>query len=606
MRKIRTGIIAFCLLSSITFLSAQNSRFFYHTVTSGQGVYSIARMYNVSEQEIYRLNPGSERVIIAGQQLRIPQITDSYESTKFHTVQPGETLYKLSFNNNVTVKEICDANPGLSIENFQAGQVIIIPSSSKSSLTPPEVIADDIVELPEEVSNAVKTLVDTFLIKTTHLVERRENIYRISTLYNITQEELIEANPILRNSKLQTGSILNIPYSAKELLERSELRIKADNIINSIDNATLFDINRPEIKNFDGIRAALILPFLLSDSANVDQKKMVEFYQGALLALDKLKDQGISVSLSIFDSGNAEDSISHILSSPGMSQMNIIFGPRYPEHIKQVSNFSKEHNIPLILPISSNDDEVYNNPYIFQLNTPQSYFMSEIYNHFFEHFKNPRVIFLDAGDFSRNSFVEGLKPALLNHNIPFITMMVDTSSQMLIDTLSSEHHNIFIINSTKSAPLTNTLPILQLVTRLKSPLIKTTLFGYPEYQIYAADNLDEMFEVDTYFYSWFYTNNLLPNAVEFQSRFRNSFSRNIMISYPSFASYGYDLVYFFLKALNDYGTDFSNNLDKIQTEPVQVGFKFERVNNWGGFINRKVFFVHFAQDYNVEILDFDK
>ena len=66
------------------------------------------------------------------------------------------------------------------------------------------------------------------------------------------------------------------------------------------------------------------------------------------------------------------------------------------------------------------------------------------------------------------------------------------------------------------------------------------------------------------------------------------------------------MAYFFLKALNEYGTDFSNNLDQVHTEPVQVGFKFERVNNWGGFINRKVFFVHFAPDYKVDILDFDK
>lgn len=606
MRKIRIGILLFCLLLSVSSLSSQNTRYFYHTVTSGQGVYSIARMYNVSEQDIYKLNPGSERTIITGQQLRIPQKENLSESTKFHTVKPNETLYRLSVDNNVTVKEICDANPGLSIENFQSGQVIIIPPPSKETLTPPTIIAHDISELPATVSAAAKTLIDTSRIKTTHLVEKRENVYRISKNYGITQEELIEANPILYDTKPRAGSTLNIPYNAKELTARAESREKAGQIVSTIDNATLFNIHKPEVTVFDGIRAALILPFSLSDSTNIDQKKMIEFYQGTLLALNKLKEQGISVSLSVFDSGNADDSIGHILSNPEMLNMNIIFGPRYPTHIKQVSDFSKKHSIPLVLPISSNDEEVYNNPYIFQLNTPQSYSLSEIYTHFFEYFKNPRIIFIDAGDYSRNPFIDGLKPALASRNIPYITIPVDTSAQLLLDTLSLSHHNIFIINSTKSAPLANTLPILQLVTRSKHPGTQTSLFGYPEYQIYAADNLDELFEVDTYFYSWFYTNNLLPGAVEFQSRFRNAFSRHMMISYPSFASYGYDMAYFFLKALNEYGTDFSNNLDQVHTEPVQVGFKFERVNNWGGFINRKVFFVHFAPDYKVDILDFDK
>ena len=36
-----------------------------------------------------------------------------------------------------------------------------------------------------------------------------------------------------------------------------------------------------------------------------------------------------------------------------------------------------------------------------------------------------------------------------------------------------------------------------------------------------------------------------------------------------------------------------------------TGFKFERVNNWGGFINRKVFFVHFTKDFELIKLDFE-
>lgn len=83
MRKIRIGILLFCLLLSVSSLSSQNTRYFYHTVTSGQGVYSIARMYNVSEQDIYKLNPGSERTIITGQQLRIPQKKTSANQPNF-------------------------------------------------------------------------------------------------------------------------------------------------------------------------------------------------------------------------------------------------------------------------------------------------------------------------------------------------------------------------------------------------------------------------------------------------------------------------------------------------------------------------------------------
>ena len=64
-------ITAFAL--STQWAAAQNESYFLHTVTKGQGLYSISRMYGVTEADIIRLNPGSEVVIKAGEQLRIPQ-----------------------------------------------------------------------------------------------------------------------------------------------------------------------------------------------------------------------------------------------------------------------------------------------------------------------------------------------------------------------------------------------------------------------------------------------------------------------------------------------------------------------------------------------------
>ncbi len=45
--------------------------------------------------------------------------------------QAGETLYKLTTMYNVSAKDICEANPGLSAENFRIGQVILIPQGDE-------------------------------------------------------------------------------------------------------------------------------------------------------------------------------------------------------------------------------------------------------------------------------------------------------------------------------------------------------------------------------------------------------------------------------------------------------------------------------------------
>ena len=604
--RILRNIISTVLLTMCFGIQANAQEYFMHTVTQGQGLYSISRMYGVTEDEIIKLNPGSEKVIRTGQELRIPHKTQP-SSAKFHTIQKGETLYRLSVENRISVKELCDANPGLSAQNFKIGQVITIPAPSDedplaSTLenagenTPKEIKAD---------AQAIKS--DTAKFKTTHVVQKRETIFRICRNYNISQAEFLEANPEFRYTKLKQGAVVKIPFSREEIEQRNQRLSEARNRMESISDSTLFSMNDVKAEDNDGIiTAALILPLSLEDSATTVQKQMVEFYQGMLLALDKLKNENISINLKVFDSQGEDTPITPLLQSGKLDDADIIFGPRWTNHIKEVAQWSTAHQIPLVLPMNSNADDVFNNPYVFQLNTPQSYFNQEIYNHFLEQFPNPNVILLDADEYRRNDFIDGLKTTLADHDIPFTTILIDTAYQELMDTLVADKQNILIINSPSSGPLNTVLPILQLITRTKAPEIETHLFGYPEYQIYAQDHLDELYEVDTWFYSWFYTNNMLKESVDFSAKFRRSFSRQMMVSYPSFASYGYDTGYYFLKGLATYGKDFENHLNEIQTNPVQMGFKFERVNNWGGFINRKVFFVHFSNEYKVEKIDFDK
>ena len=58
------------------------------------------------------------------------------------------------------------------------------------------------------------------------------------------------------------------------------------------------------------------------------------------------------------------------------------------------------------------------------------------------------------------------------------------------------------------------LPQLILLVR-DTPEQNIHLFGYPEWQTYTRDHLESFFELDTYFYSSFYTNTLFPAAIQF-------------------------------------------------------------------------------------------
>lgn len=59
--------------------------------------------------------------------------------------------------------------------------------------------------------------------------------------------------------------------------------------------------------------------------------------------------------------------------------------------------------------------------------------------------------------------------------------------------------------------------------------------------------------------------------------------------YPKFGMLGFDTGYFFLKGLARYGSSFEKNMQGLDLVPIQTGFKFQRVNNWGASSTRKCF-----------------
>lgn len=596
-----------CIVLSVSgTISAQESDYITHTIQKGQGLYSIARMYGVTEEEIINMNPGSETVIKAGDQLRIPVRKDG---VKVHTVAAGETLYSLAGKNGLTVQELCDANPGVSDNGLRAGQTIIIPNPSDRSQSVQQ----------EQVNEAASDDSQEFM--TTHVVQKKETIYKISRKYGITQAEFLNANPQFRYEKLQIGSVVNIPYPSEDKKARkgkSQKTNAADtSFVSAITIPVVIPVDTqstvsPAVRKSgipDVIEASLIMPFELDMPISQNQMKMVEFYQGVLLATEKMKKDGVSINLHVYDTKGENESIGHILNNEGMDKMDIIFGPKYDKHVNEAVNFATANNIPIVLPISSNLESYDGNGYVYQLNTPQSQMITDVCDHFFRQFRNPRIIFIDTKDNVRNPLVDMLQQKMKDAGKPYITFDMDYEdeniAQHLVDTLSASHQNIFMLTTGNGSQLASVLPLLQLATRTKDSAIETHLFGYPEYQIYAYDHMEELFEVDTWFYSWFYSNNRLQEAIEFDSSFHRAFGRQLMQSYPNYAAYGYDTALYFLNGIARYGTGMSDNLNRIRIKPVQMGFKFIKDDRTGCYVNHKVFFIHLSNEYKIEKKDFD-
>ncbi|WP_294452911.1 LysM peptidoglycan-binding domain-containing protein [uncultured Bacteroides sp.] len=599
MKFIQSVFLALALMagSSIKVMAqaSAESGYFLHTVTKGQSLYSISSMYNVSIDDIVRLNPGSDKQIREGAALKIPQaVSTNSDKPVFHTIQAGETLYRLSVKYNITTQAICEANPGLSSENFRSGQVIIIPiqSTSKTEKETPKATAKE------------ETTVKMNDWKDMHKVERKETIFSISREYGITEEELIAANPELKNGKLKRGTFLFIPYGKNE---QKTQQTESKPTIQELTNEEIFSRFEDSKKEIKTIKAAVLLPFMAGTSTNMDEQiRMVEYYEGFLMAVDSLKKEGVSVDLYTYDTKGREATLNNILVRKEMKNMDIIFGPARSQDIDALATFADKNNIRLVIPFAPKVDQVFKNPHIYQVNTPQSYLYSEVYEHFNRKFSGCNVIFLNAsnGDREKDEFIKGMKTGLKENGISYRDFTMTDNFYDITTVMDTLKNNIFIPTSGKSTALVKILPQLTQIRR-ERPDYSMNLFGYPEWQTYTNDYLASFYEIDTYFYSSFYTNNLFPAAVNFTHAYRRWYSKDMANIYPKYGMLGYDTGYFFLKGLSKYGNKMEENLGSIHVTPIQTGFKFERVNNWGGFINRKVFFVHFSKDYELIKLDFE-
>lgn len=565
-----------------TTTNEQGDDIFYHTIERGQTVYAIATMYGITVEDIYRLNPESKENIKAGFTLKIPQknIATAPSNNKagnnytYHTIQPKETLYSLSLKYNAMAQNIIDANPGLSASTFTIGKTIRIP-------------ATQIEDLPTTETKTITRDIE-------YTIEKKETIYRICQKFKISSSELIRRNPVLKNG-VKAGMVIQIPMQSEETIVQN-ITAPQEREVNAL-------LTTPKgIKRVNSIKVALLLPFMTDESRpSATTLRFIEYYEGLLLAVDSLRNQGCSIELSVFDTGNGTKKVKEILKQEALQEVNLIIGAVQNDQIGPVANFAQKHNIKYIIPFTSKNDDVLSNESVFQVNTPHSYLYSKAAQAGCDLFSDYNIVLLNTNDKDeKKDFIKVLKTELKQRNIAYkeLSYKGETFATDIEAVLKPDKRNVVIPTSSSLDALNKIKSPLRMLSEAK-PEYGLTLFGYPEWQTYTRECLDDFYALNTYIYSNFYADNLAPNVQDFYRNYKTWYSKNLINTFPKYGILGFDTGMYFLEAINKYGSNFENNLNKINYKSVQTGFDFHRVNNWGGFINTSLFLVHYKNDYTV-------
>lgn len=156
--------------------------------------------------ENYQTKPVSNTSEAVSKPVEQPEnivVPKSNSSNKTHKVKSGETLYGLSKIYNVSVDEIKNANTILMKNNLQAGQTLKIPDGTIVGNAKPKVVKSDEDSL--KTTNYQNTG-EVFK----HTVAPKETLYGLSKKYNVPIDSILSQNERLLKNGLQAGQVLTI------------------------------------------------------------------------------------------------------------------------------------------------------------------------------------------------------------------------------------------------------------------------------------------------------------------------------------------------------------------------------------------------------------
>ncbi len=422
-------------------------------------------------------------------------------------------------------------------------------------------------------------------IRGLHKVKKKETIFGISRMYDLTIEQLMKANPEMSEPgyELKKGDVLKIPFATLQV---------AAPVAKEPDMDATDDVRKR------AIRLGVMLPL---HNVNGDGKRMVEYYRGVLMACDSLKQRGVSVDIHAWNA--AEDgNINEILNDEAAAKCDLIIGPLYSKQMAALSAFVEKHKIKLLIPFSINAPQLADNKYIYQVYQSHITQNSATIEHFVKGFKNYHTVIIDCNDSTSNKgeFTTALRRQLEQQKMTCNITNLKSGESDFSKAFSRTKPNVVILNTGRSPELGVAFSKLNGL-KVTDPDLAITMFGYTEWLMYTRTHLENFYKFNTYIPSVFYYNPLSASTKRLQQKFRWNFHTDMQNNLPRFALTGFDHAYFFLMGLHREGRKFlgaESNPDYVQT-PLQ----FERYGN-GGLRNHTQLFVHYTRDSRVETIKF--
>ena len=475
-----------------------------YTVQKSEGLYRISKNFNVSQEELVRLNPKLQTEgLKLGQEILVPvkeeQPAAADSSMVKHVIEPKETLYAISKRYGVSVAELQAANPEVS-KNMPIGATLLIPVRAAEGATLP---------VPQTQTEAPKM----------DAPQPQSEAPKVETPKAEAEAPTIEApkadEVVLPAPKLQADSLTAVQQVATDSMVEHPLLLPYDSsIISALP-----------------LRIAYLLPFQVEAAKRDGQMdRFIDFYEGALLAIYEAQACGQHFEIFTYDVQKSDIAIQKVLKKGEMQNLDAIIGPAYPAQVSHAALFAKQNRIPCIIPFTNKVSGLEHNPYLMQFNPSAQKEAEAAVRLLSAHKDSLQLVFVDPQASEVSPFVSTLREKALAAGFTTADIALQTIiNDSLTTILKQDKKNILVFNSDKYVSVNAVMS--KVVNQKKGHSL--ALFGRYSWQ-------HEKCPIEMVYVSIFHEPNTAHMA-SYEALYKQYFGHALSSLQPRYDLLGYDL-----------------------------------------------------------------
>ena len=558
--------------------------YYLHTVQPGQTLYSICKAYGANIDEVKSLNDKKDNALSLYEVLKVPY-TDPFvqQDDKFyyHKVLKGETFYSIARLYKIKPKRLLKFNEGYAQNQpLAVGAVVKLPLAEI-----------DLSVLGEEEIEA-----------------------SVGKKQEIRPERPVRSESVKKVEEASVTDILQDALMQKNEKTEQEPEKETTTVIGATDKMEIPDYISEVVMPVDPfVKVALLLPFSAKDypvfvdtlvekmpvQISARSEQFISFYEGVLLAVDSLKNQGYKVNLKVFDTERSAEKMYTMVDEIDRFHPDLIIGPVYGSVYKALMDDLTNKNIPVIYPLSSRSEEFGVYPDFIQVNPSMKALTVAMSDWLREEAEEANLVCLNlTGNEVSHSDLEDIRLFKeYMHRIGSMNFYDWNTSAVPLDGLRlqllPDRENIIILPTTKEAEVSKILPVLSALT----DGYRITVVGFPEWQAFTSVDHETYFKLNTKIFTYSYVDNTTEPAKRFALKYRKYFYTE-----PNNLAYkAFDMSLYFIELAAKYR---DRTLDALEFYPRNGDFSrfyFQKMEGQAGKENQGFYIVNFGSDYRLKI-----